>query len=212
MSGKIPETVFGYRITHYKNIPFILRNGLYCSSSPRIDASYVNIGKTDIINKRERKQIDVSPYGRIHDYVSFYFGPKSPMLYSISKGNSNTTCQQTDVIYIVISLPKIIEAGLKFVFTTGQAIMQLSTQHNDIKELDQIAWDIIQDKYWFDDPPEYPDRARRRMAELLIHKHIPVNLIAGIGVMNEYMEKEISKMVNEVGLTLQVKTFRHWYY
>lgn len=133
MPGQILKIIYGYRILHYQNLPFILQNGIFCPASDTKDPNYINIGKKDIINKRENKLIEVYPYGRIHDYVSFYFGTKSPMLYSIYKRNSDTTCLQSDVIYIVTSIPLILEKNLNFIFTTGQAIMQLSTQHNNIK-------------------------------------------------------------------------------
>lgn len=147
MSGNVPKTVFCYRITHYGNIPFILSNGMYCPSSEIKDKNYINIGERDIIDKRERKSIEIEPYGKIHDYVSFYFGPKSPMLYSISKGNSDTNCSQSDIVYIVTAVSSLIENKLKFVFTTGQAIMELSTQHNNLNDLNKIDWDIIFAKY-----------------------------------------------------------------
>jgi hypothetical protein len=185
---------------------------LYCPASNVLDPDYINIGKKDIINKREHKEITIAPFGKIHDYVSFYFGPKSPMLYSIFKGKSDTTCSQSDIVYLVTSIPKLIESKLPFVFTTGQAIMELSSQHNDIAELSKIDWDIIFAKYWFDRPPEYTDRARRRMAELLVHKHVPLDSILGIGTMNAEIKAEVEQMVEEAGVPMQVRELRNWYY
>lgn len=212
MPGQIPKIVHGYRILHYKNLPFILKNGIYCPSSDTKDANYINIGKKDIINKRENKPVIVQPYGRIHEYVSFYFGPKSPMLYSIYKGNSDTTCLQADVVYIVTSIPLIVEKELSFIFTTGQAIMQLSTQHNNPEELSKIDWDVINAKYWFDRPPEFGDRVRKRMAELLIHEYLPINCVLEIGVMNKKMLNIVEKIVSAQDLDIKVKELPHWYY
>lgn len=212
MPGQIPSPIWLYRITHYKNLPFILRHGLHCPASPVKDPAYINIGKQDIIAKREAKAIELPPYGRIHDYVSFYFGPRSPMLYSIYKGNSDTDCQQKDVVYIVSTKETIQQSGLQFVFTTGQAIMQLSTQHNQDIDLQRIAWDIIQGKFWHDAPPQYVDRMRRRMAELLVHQHVPLNCVRGVGVFNNSMEEIVSKMVADAGLQIPVKAKRDWYY
>jgi hypothetical protein len=44
-------------------VPFILRNGIHCPASDIKDENYVNIGKRDIIDKRERKSIEIEPYG-----------------------------------------------------------------------------------------------------------------------------------------------------
>jgi ssDNA thymidine ADP-ribosyltransferase, DarT len=147
-----------------------------------------------------------------HDYVSFYFGPKSPMLYSIFKGNSDTDCSQSDVVYIMTAIPSLPEKKLNFVFTTGQAIMALSTQHNNVKDLDKIDWDIIFGKYWFDSHPQYTDRARKRMAELLVHSHVPVNCILSLVVMNKKMQDTVENMVYDAGLLIQVKQVPDYYY
>ncbi|MDB5250045.1 MAG: hypothetical protein JWQ40_4439 [Segetibacter sp.] len=189
-----------------------MRRGIYCPASDIKDPHYINIGKKDIINKRESKAIHVHPYGKIHDYVSFYFGPKSPMLYSIYKGNSDTPYPQSDVAYIVTSIPVILEQKLNFVFTTGQAIMQLSTSHNNLDDLNKIDWDIIFATYWFDQPPEYVDRARKRMAELLIYEYLPVNCILGIAVISSEIQQIVEKMVSDAGLSIKVKVVQNWYY
>ncbi len=212
MLSTIPTVVYLYRITHYMNLPFILQHGLHCPASQLKDSDYINIGKKDIIQKRETKRIEVAPYGSIHDYVSFYFGPRSPMLYSIFKGSSDTDCGQQDIMYIVSTLPVVMQAGLKFVFTTGQAIMALSTQHNQVADLQRINWDIIKSKYWHDKPPEYTDRARQRMAELLIHGHVPVSCILGFGVFNKPVEETVIGLVQQAHLQIPVKQKPEWYY
>ena len=211
-SMAVPRPVWLFRITHYQNLPFILQHGLHCPACDVKDPAYVNIGKQDIIAKRESKQIELPPYGHIHDYVSFYFGPRSPMLYSIYKGASDTTCNQKDIVYIVSTKESIQQSGLPFVFTTGQAIMQLSTQHNQDVDLSRIAWDIIRGAYWNDVPPEFPDRKRRRMAEFLVHQHVPLKCIRGLAVFNDSMEKTVSEMVNEAELQIPVKAKPNWYY
>ncbi len=212
MSINIPAIVYGYRIVHYMNLPFILNNGLHCSSSLQKDPNYVNIGKKDIISKRESKAITCKPYGHIHDYVSFYFGPRSPMLYVIHKGNSDTNCTQEEIIYLVTSIPKLQEQQMNFVFTNGQALMALSAQYTDIKDLDKINWNIINGKYWDDIPPNITDRKRQRQAELLVHNHVPIKCIIGIGVLNATAKSRVDKMVKNAGLSINVKILPNWYY
>lgn len=212
MPGNVPSVVYLYRITHYKNLPFILQHGLHCPAAELKDPNYINIGKKDIIEKREQKRIVIAPYGHIHDYVSFYFGPRSPMLYSIFKGASDTDCKQQDIVYIVSTLPVVAQAGLSFVFTTGQAIMALSTQHNQLEDLSRIDWDVIKSKFWHDKPPEYPDRRRQRMAEFLVYQHVPVNCILGLGVFNKKKEEVVIDMVRSAALPIPVKQKPEWYY
>jgi len=103
----IPKVIYLFRITHINNLPFILQNGIYCPGSDLKDSAYVNIGKKNIIAKRESHIIIHPPNGMLHDYVSFYFGPHSPMLYSIFKGASDTNCSQEEIVYLVTSIPNI---------------------------------------------------------------------------------------------------------
>lgn len=212
MSDNIPSIVYLYRITHCGNLPFILKNGLYCPASPNKDEHYINIGKKDIITKREHKPVVYEPYGYIHDYVSFYFGPRSPMLYVISKGSSDTNCRQEDIVYIVTGIPTLQEHKKAFIFTDGQALMELSNQYTNIPDLNKIDWDIIFGKDWFDKPPSITDRKRKRQAELLVYEHVPVACINSLAVMNKKARILVERMVSEAGLLIPVTEKPQWYY
>lgn len=88
-----------YRITHYRNLEFIIKNGIYCRSSEFYDPDYINIGNNDIISKRCSKKVPVEPFGTLGDYIPFYFVPKSPMLFSIYRNNvSGFSGSQNDIV------------------------------------------------------------------------------------------------------------------
>lgn len=72
-----------YRITHLANVPWILDNGLHALSTERRDPNFVPIGNPDLIEKRRRRSVEADPGGTLDDYVTFYFGVHSVMLYSI---------------------------------------------------------------------------------------------------------------------------------
>jgi hypothetical protein len=46
------EDAWIFRITHKDNLSWILGNGLHCRNSKSRDPSFVNIGMTDLIDKR----------------------------------------------------------------------------------------------------------------------------------------------------------------
>lgn len=48
---------------------------------------YTNIAHQNIQDRRAYRQVPFDPGGVLHDYVPFYFAPRSPMLYTISRGN-----------------------------------------------------------------------------------------------------------------------------
>ena len=45
-----------FRITHIRNVPWILEHGLHCRSSPTSDPNFVSIGSPDLIAKRSHRQ------------------------------------------------------------------------------------------------------------------------------------------------------------
>ncbi|MEB9136691.1 DarT ssDNA thymidine ADP-ribosyltransferase family protein [Bacillus cereus] len=83
------SNTFIYHMTHYRNLSKILSsNGLVCVSNIMNNGqTYRNIANNDIQSRRASYSVPVEPFGTLHKYVPFYFVPKSPMLYSIYKGN-----------------------------------------------------------------------------------------------------------------------------
>ena len=48
----------------------------------------VEVGNVEIKASRKNRQVGCGPGGMVGDYVPFYFAPRSPMMYLISKGGS----------------------------------------------------------------------------------------------------------------------------
>ncbi len=63
---------------------------------------YTSIAHQNIQDRRAYTQVPCGPRGWLHDYVPFYFGVRSPMLFTISRGNvEGYDRDQEDVIYLV---------------------------------------------------------------------------------------------------------------
>jgi hypothetical protein len=173
------ENGFLFRITHESNLPFILRHGLLCPNHPTQDASFRAIANQDVDEKRESCRVPIQPGGVLHDYVPFYFAPRSPMLYW---NYEQAHCPQEEILYLGSKVSSIAEAGLPFVFTSGHAIMHFSTWHSRVEDLAQaIDWPLMRGKYW-NNVSSDTDRKRRRMAEFLVHRQVPLTVIGAIAV------------------------------
>jgi hypothetical protein len=171
-----------FHMTHIRNLRSILENhGLlaYSEIAAR-NTTYQDIANANIQDRRSVTSVPLPPNGVLHEYVPFYFAPRSPMLYSVHHNGIN----QQDIVYLITDTFKIEQSGLPFLFTDGHAIMYITEFYSQLRDLDKLDWAIMEDRYW-SDTEEDPDRKRRRQAEFLIHRQVPLTVFTGFGVMNE---------------------------
>ena len=104
-----------YHITHKDNLSGIVsRGGIFAQSQMEHESvEYVDIAHRRIQDRRSETPVPCGPGGCLHDYVPFYFAPKSPMLYAIKMGNvEGCSASQTNIIYLVSSAEAINAAKI----------------------------------------------------------------------------------------------------
>ena len=209
----VPKPTPIYHITAIDNVEAILRDGgLYANSVMQANGlAYTNIAYDSIQDRRRKKRVPVKPFGTLHDYVPFYFAPRSPMLYTINQGNVPGYSGQKSIVHFVSTIEAV--DGLKpWVFTDGHGIMSYTSYYNDLNDLNEIDWDVMNSKIW-NDTSEFPDRLRRRQAEFLVYKFFPLNLIQGIGVFNSNIADKVRTIFsNECGYNIPIGVRSQWYY
>ena len=140
---------FAFRILHIDNIPHVIKYGLVHNNSPFASDSYVPIGDMSVMNARSTKQLPDGSF--LSEYIPFYFGPRSPMLYNIQNGNGILTKKDPDeIVYCVICIKDVISSDLHCVFTDGHALNNMSKFYSkpDLQQLDnfvkfQLSFGII---------------------------------------------------------------------
>ena len=143
------KTTYIYRIIHYKNLDFLIKNGIHCCNSLVQNSNYLSIGDKSLISSRGTKSIQIEPKGVLNDYIPFYFGVHSPMLYRIHTGRvDGINYSQNEIIYLVSSVDEIIKNKLQFVFTDSHAYQSYAGFYNSIDDLKQLDWDVIYSKNW----------------------------------------------------------------
>ena len=191
---------FAFRLVHIDNIPHILKNGIVKADSTNANPNYVPIGDQLVIEKRKNKRLSSSSWQNIGDFIPFYFGPRSPMLYVIQHGyNGVRRIEAEDIVYCVIRLDDIIKGGIECCFTDGHVLNSL-TQVFPAESLNRIEsyvrYSDVYARRWDDE--EDLDLKRRKEAELLLKNDLPVQYIKGFVVYNEgAMQRLISMGVNE---------------
>jgi hypothetical protein len=175
-----------------------------------------DIGYQKAQGKRATKFVTRPPAGVVHDYVPFYFAPRSPMLFTINNGNvSNCPYRQEDFVHFMTTVEEIVENQLHFVFYDHNATMNFATCYNDVKDLDKIEWNLFFElphldgycKWWKNDPnnPKYVKRMETRQAEFLVYESVPLKIMSTVGVYNAAKATEVSQIFEAAKIKLKVE-------
>lgn len=179
------DRLFLFRMTHIENISHIVQHGLTHSASINSNPNFRPIGDGSLI--ATRNSFHLTNGRNLGEYIPFYFGMRTPMLYVVQNGyNMVASTPAEDIVYCVSSVQKIIDLQLDFVFTDGHAVDSFSTQYfaADIQNIHNIIdKNAINAKYWRDDNDL--DRKRRKEAEFLVLGDIALDGILCYLVYNE---------------------------
>lgn len=207
-----PEKALIFRVTHRRNLPWLLDHGLHCLSSDTQDDGFITIGSHDLIQGRTTHQVPMAPGGVLADYIPFYFTPYSPMLLNIVTGRNVQARSKSDIVILVSSLPKVEDAGVQFLFSDRHAYLIHAAFSDNIADLaTMVRWDLLQARDFKKDP-EDPEKSELYQAEALIHRHLPVDALKGMVTYNETVQAEIQALVDERQLGLSVYSKPSWFF
>lgn len=201
-----------FRITHIDNVPWILKHGLHCRNSPVKDANYVNIGNPDLIGMRATRPVPVGPSGTLADYVPFYFTPFSIMMYNIKTGYGGIKKRANqEIVIFASSIHRVAELGIPFAFTDRHAYTAFAEFHSNIESLKKIDWDLLQTRNFRHDPDD-PGKKERYQAEALIHQHVPISALLGVGCYDATTKQKLDGHIASENIHLPVKITPNWYF
>lgn len=207
-----PDKALIFRITHRKNVPWLLDHGLHCSSSELQDGNFITIGNQDLIQDRNIHEVPIDPGGVLSDYIPFYFTPYSPMLLNIVTGRNVQKRSKSDIVILVSSIPKVDEAGIPFLFTDRHARLINAAFSNRKEDLaTMVRWDLLQARDFKKDP-EDPEKSELYQAEALVHHHLPVDALLGIVAYNDLTKDEVQALVDDRQLDLSVYSRPTWFF
>jgi hypothetical protein len=221
----VPKPVRLFHITAIANLPTICGMGALLAKNAIAGKgmAYSNIAYQGAQGKRAAKVITVAPGGLVHDYVPFYFAPRSPMLLAINSGRvDGCEWRQPDIVHLETTIDMALADGAPFVFFDMNATLDFSTPYNDLAKLDAVSWDLLTEaprmdgfcQYWNSrqDNPRYAMRMEKRQAEFLVKESVGMNRILRIGVINQAKQAEVREILHTAGIELQVDIMTEWYF
>lgn len=203
-----------YHFTHKANLPKIL--GVSCLLCDRLcresDLTARDIAYPDLKQKRASTPVEVPPGGTLADYVPFYFGTRSPMLYVYKSGRvTGKPESQDDLVYFATYAEDVASAGLEFAFTDGHPIREPKAFYKDLVDLQSVDLPLMKEKMW-NDTDDDPDRMRRRQAEFLAHQKIDLSMFRVVGTRTVRMKNEVERLLRDKGIDLPCSVQEKWYY
>ena len=169
-----------YHITNINNLLKIIQTGgLWCDAD-RVQRGIecVGIAHKHLKQRRARTVVQnrsgqvVAAGGMLADYVPFYIANRSPMLYSIHRGNVvGYAGGQADVIYLVSTVEQAEAGNRPWCFTDGHAVEAMTDFYASTEHLDKIDWDAIRARIWYNTPDD-PDREASEAGRILGNRSV----------------------------------------
>lgn len=209
-----PQNGLLFHFTHVENLPSIIAHGLRSDSVVRAaGALKVEVGEDRIKAARRFRPVPVPPGGVVADYVPFYFAARSPMLYTIQRGNvAGYQGGQDSIVYLVSKISMMLDGGCAAVFTDRNAYYPYAKFFPDARSAyDEVDWPLMNARMWKNTDTEL-DRMERRMAEMLVHDEVPFPLIVEIAARSEATLVRVSDLLASVEHQPKLAVRTDWYF
>ena len=221
-----PQPTRLFHITAMANLSAIFAAGALLSKNGGAAAGidYQNIAHSGAQGARAARSVPNPPGGLVHDFVPFYFAPRSPMLLAINGGRVvGCPWHQGDIVHFETTVENVSALGRPFVFYDRNATLAFSTPFTDLAQLDTaVAWDLLTEapqldgfcKYWQSKAadPRYADRMERRQAEFLVKTSTPLSCMTRLGVVDAARQAQVQAILNQASVALTVDVMPSWYF
>lgn len=219
MTLQVPENVLAitpiYRMVHIDCLPTLLRrNAIHAPSCvPKDGLTYRSIHSTSVHLARGPMPVPCGPKGSVRDYVGFYLGPRSPMLYRVSTGWQVQKVPQEEIVYLIATAQLVAKSGCGFVFTDRHSLTRVAAWFDHLKHLNRVDFPVVYAETW-NDTDTTLDRQEKKQAEFLVHQTIPWSLITEIGVLNDSVKSRVLTILSQHPEVSHPQVLRKpsWYY
>jgi hypothetical protein len=129
-----------------------------------------------------------------------------------SPGVEAFTGSQHEIVYLMTRFDLLVDRGVDLVFTDRNATLdhaQFSTDPNQLDEF--IDWPLMEGHMW-NNTSDKPDRMERRMAECLVHRHLPWDALLGVATQTDSQRRHVEELLSRVTPPAKVRTRPGWYF
>lgn len=195
-----------FHITHVDNLVSIAAHGLVSDAKVAAGAAApVTIGSSSIKARRLTWRLNLPDRPRVGDFVSFYFCPRSEMLYRVFRGHSSWNGGQAGVVHLVSRVSRVTGIGRRLIFTDVNAATAYHYASEDLAQLPtHVDWSVMGLSQW-------SSASVPRQAEFLVHNHVPWSAFERIVVMDPALIVRVGAVLRVAPGPL-VQLDPTWYY
>jgi hypothetical protein len=214
-----------FHITHMDNLASMLSLGQLLAKNVMVSGACESIANEEVQNRRSKVVIPIAPGGLLHDYVPFYFAPRSPMLYCNHRGSIPNAKPQSEVIHLMTTAQIIDATGRPTVFYDRHAVVGYAQAFNKLEDMAKIDWRIFFEppliggyaQYWQNrndqNRPHWVTRKEVRQAEFLVQERLSFSCIRLIGTYNRASKLRVEELLKLHSITsCSVETRSDWYF
>jgi hypothetical protein len=196
-----------YHITDVENLPDILNDGGLHSDAVMAQRNPTMIGYNHIKQRRLTEiRVPCCNSRFVGEFVPFYFCPRSPMLYTINKGNTGRPpgCQAT-ILHLVSNLDSAIALGRAWAISDGNAGAFHTSFDATLNALNGLDWPAIRASNW-------QGKTHEKSAEFLLEDFFPWTCIQQIGCYNSTVAQQVQTLIQNHSHQPSVDVKTGWYY
>lgn len=195
-----------YHITDVANLKAIVEDGgLHCDATMQT-REYEGIGYNNI-KERRLKEIRVPCCGNrfVGEFVPFYYCPRSPMLFTINKGNTGRPVGcQTSIVHMVSSVGFAVDLNRQWAVSDGNAGAYHTSFYGELDAIRSLDWSAINANSW-------GGRQHQKHAEFLVESFFPLSGFTEIGCHGPNTAAQVAKILGSTYKPL-ISTRPQWYY
>ncbi len=111
-------------------------------------------------------------------------------MFNIKTGLGGITKRENqDLVIFVSSLQRLREPGWPLVFTNQHACALGTDYYSDLVDLKHVDWPLLQSRNFKTDDAD-PGKQLRYQAEALVHRHVPLPALPGVGCFNDAVKQQ----------------------
>jgi hypothetical protein len=205
-----------YHITHVENLPSILAAGGLRSDADMLKQGgpAASIGMGSIKQRRLKLPVNCHQGDKVGEYVPFYFGPRSIMLYLIHMANHVELTYrggQGSIVTLEADFTEVVRwaesNGRRWAFTLSNAGAAYTEFRKETRQLSEVNWDAVRATDFRSE-----DVKEGKQAEFLIREFFPWALVRRIGVQSQALHSQVIRAMAEATHRLPVEVRPNWYY